>query len=75
MSPEKLRKLTFSELEISTVNIILVMKWGNEQTDRQTIIMKLCEVLYKNPRNISRKFEKESSSGTRYNNFGKEVRQ
>ena len=33
------------------------------------------EVLYKNPRNVTRKFEKESSSGTRYNNFGKEVRQ
>ena len=42
-----------------TVNIISVMKWGNEQTDRQTINMKLFEVLYKNPRNVSRKFEKK----------------
>ena len=41
MSPEKFRKLAYSELEISTVNIISVMKWGNEQTDRQTINMKL----------------------------------
>ena len=75
MSPEKFRKLAYSELEISTVNIISVMKWGNEQTDRQTINMKLFEVLYKNPRNVSRKFEKDSSSGTRYKNFSKEVRQ
>ena len=37
MSPEKFRKLAYTELEISTVNIILVMKWGNEQTDRHTI--------------------------------------
>ena len=51
------------------------MKLGNEHTDRQTIIMKLCEVLYKNPRNVTRKFEKDSSSGTRYKNFSKEVRQ
>ena len=34
------------------------MKWGNEQTDRQTRNMKLFEVLYKNPR-IPRKFEKK----------------
>ena len=34
MSPEKFRKLAFSELEISTVNIISVMMWGNEQTVR-----------------------------------------
>ena len=51
------------------------MKWGNEQTDRQTINMKLCEVLYKNPRNVTRKFEKDSSSGTTCKNFSKEVRQ
>ena len=35
MSPENLRKLAHPELEISTVNIISVRKWGNEQTDRQ----------------------------------------
>ena len=60
MSPENLRKLAHSELEISTVDIS-VMKWGNEQTDRQTINMKLCEVLYKNPRNVSKKFRKNFS--------------
>ena len=75
MSLEKFKKLAYSELEISTVNIISVMKWGNEQTDRQTINMKLCEVLYKNPRNVTRKFEKDSSSRTGYHNFSKEVRQ
>ena len=51
------------------------MKWGNEQMYRQTRNMKLFEVLYTSPRNVSRKFEKERSSGTRYNNFSKEVRQ
>ena len=51
------------------------MKWGNEQSDRQTRNMKLFEVLYKNSRNVTRKFDKDSSSGTRYNNFSKEVRQ
>ena len=65
MSPENLRKLAHPELEISTVNIISSMIWGNEQTDRQTMNMKLCEVLYKNPGNITRKFEKDNSSGTR----------
>ena len=58
-----------------TVNIISVMKWGNEQTDRQKMNMKLFEVLYENPRNISRKFEKNNSSRSRYNNCSKEVRQ
>ena len=41
MSPEKIRKLAYSELKISTVNIIAVMKWGNEQTGRKTRNMKL----------------------------------
>ena len=36
------------------------MKWDNEQTDRQTGNMKLFEELYKNPRNVSRKFGKDS---------------
>ena len=75
MSTENLRKLAHPELEISTVNIISLMKLGNEHTDRQTINMKLCEVLYKNPRNVTRKFEKDSSSGTTCKNFSKEVRQ
>ena len=60
MSPEKFRKLAYSELDISTVNIISVMNWGNEQTDRQTRNMKLFKVLYKNPRSVSRKFEKNN---------------
>ena len=75
MSPEKFRKLAYSELEISTNNIISVMKLGNEQTDRQTRNMILFEVLYKNPRSVHRKFEKDSSSGTGYHNFSNEVRQ
>ena len=51
------------------------MKWGNEESDRQTRNMELFEVFYKNPRNVSRKFEKDSSSRTVYHNFSKEVRQ
>ena len=61
MSPEIVRKLAYSKLEISTVNMISVMKWGNEQTDRQTRNVKLFEVLYKNLRNVSRTFGKNSS--------------
>ena len=75
MSPEKFRKLASSELEISTVNIISAMKWSNEHTDRQTRNIELFEVLYTSPRNVSRKFEKDSSSRTGYPNFSKEVRQ
>ena len=41
MSPENLRKLAHPELEISTVNIISVRKWGNEHTDRHTRKLKL----------------------------------
>ena len=66
MSPEKLKKLAYTELEISTVNIISVMKWGNEQIDRQTRNMKLFEVLYTSPRNVSRNFKKDISSRTEY---------
>ena len=40
-SPEKLIKLAYSELDISTVKIISVRKWGNEQTDRHTRNVKL----------------------------------
>ena len=75
MSPENLRKLAHSKLEISTVNIISEMKWGNEQTDTHTRNLKLFEVLYKSPINDSRKFEKDSSTRTGYQNFSKEVRQ
>ena len=49
------------------------MTWGNEQTDTQTRNMKLFELLYKNPGNVSRKFEKDSSSRTGYHNFSKEM--
>ena len=41
ISPAKFRKPAYSELEIFTVNIISVMKWGNEKTDRKTRNMKL----------------------------------
>ena len=64
MSPENLEKISHLELNISKDNLTSVRKWGNEQTDRQTINMKLFELLYKNPRNVSRKFEKDSSSRT-----------
>ena len=43
MSPENLRKIAHPELEISNVNWVLVMKEGNEQTDRHTRNMKLLE--------------------------------
>ena len=42
MCPENLRKLAHPELETSTVNIMSVRKWGNEQTDRHTRNLKLC---------------------------------
>ena len=41
LSPKKLIKIAHPELEISTVNLISVSKWGNEQTDRHTGNMKL----------------------------------
>ena len=46
----------------------------NGLTDRQEI-WNYFDVLYKNPRNVSRKFEKDSSSRTGYHDFKKEVRQ
>ena len=69
MSPEKSRRLAYSELEISTVNLISVRKWVNEQTDRHTRNLKLFEVLYTNPRIVSRKFRKDISSRTEYIQF------
>ena len=74
MYPENLKKIAHLQREISKDNLTSVMKWGNEQTDRQTIKENYFEVLYKNPRNVSRKFEKDSSSRTGYNNFSKKVR-
>ena len=42
MSPENLKKLAPSELEIATVNLVSVRKGGNEQTDRNTKNPKYC---------------------------------
>jgi len=41
-----------------------VSKWGNEQTDRHRGNLKLFELVHKHPSNVSRKFEKDSSSRT-----------
>ena len=41
MSQENMWKIGHPELDISTVEIISVMKWGNEQTDRNTLNLKL----------------------------------
>ena len=41
MSPENLRKVAHPEPDISTVKIISVRKWGNEQTDRHTRNLRL----------------------------------
>ena len=41
MSQENMWKIGHPELDISTVEIISVMKWGNEQTDRNTQNLKL----------------------------------
>ena len=64
MSAENLKKISHLELEIFKTNLVSVSKWGNKRTDRHKRNMKLFEVLYKNPRNVSRKFEKDSSSRT-----------
>ena len=44
-------------------------QWTDWQTDNKY------EIILKYPRNVYRKFEKDSSSRTGYNNFSKEVRQ
>jgi len=75
VSPEKLRKLAYSELDISTVKIIPVRKWGNEQTDRHARNLGLFELVYKNHRYFCKQFEKDSSSRTGLHNFSKELRQ
>ena len=41
ISPENLKKIAHLQLEISKDNLISVRKWGNEQTDRHTINLKL----------------------------------
>ena len=46
----------------------------NRPTDIQEIRNNL-EVVYKNPKNVTRKFKKDSSSGATYKNVSKEMRQ
>ena len=41
MCQENMWKIGHPELYISTVEIISVIKWGNEQTDRNTQNLKL----------------------------------
>ena len=41
MSQENMWNIGHQELDISIVEIISVMKWGNEQTDRNTQNLKL----------------------------------
>ena len=41
MSQENIWEIGHPELDISTVEIISVMKWGNEQTERNTQNLKL----------------------------------
>ena len=41
MSQENMWKIGHPELDISTVEIISVIKWGNEQTDRNTQNLRL----------------------------------
>ena len=44
MSQENMWKIGHPELDISTVEIISVMKLGNEQTDRHTRNLRLFEI-------------------------------
>ena len=53
-----------SKTGVITDNPFSARKWGNEQTDRHAIYMKVFEIRYKPPQNISRKFEKDSSART-----------
>ena len=55
MSPENLEKISHPELDISKDNLISVRNWGNEQTDRHTRNPKFLELMYRHPRNVSRK--------------------
>ena len=64
MSQENMWKIGHPELDISTVEIISVGMWGNEHTVRNTWNLKYLELVYKHPRNVSRKFEKYISSRT-----------
>ena len=64
MYPENLRKIAHPDVDISNVNLILVRKKVNEQTNRHTRNLKLFGTNLQHPRNISRKFKKNSSSRT-----------
>ena len=65
MSQENMWKIGHPELYVSTVEIISVIKWGNEQTDRHTEIWNYLELMYKHPRNVSKMFQKDISSRTK----------
>ena len=58
MSPENLRKIAHSELEISTINILSVR---NRLTDIQEIL-NYSELVNKHLRNVSKRFQKDISS-------------
>ena len=51
-------------MEISKDKLILVMKLGNDQTDRHTRNPNFLELMYRHPRNVSKKFQKDISSRT-----------
>ena len=56
--------LAHQELEISTVNIISLRKWGNEKTDRHPRNLKLFWTSAETSQECLLKFEKDSSSRT-----------
>ena len=66
MCPENLSVVIHPELEISKGNRVSVSQWINEQTYRHTKNLRFEKLLYKHLQNISRKFEKDSSSRTGY---------
>ena len=45
MSPENLRKIAHTELEISNVSLIRMWNRGNDHTDRHTKNLKLSETI------------------------------
>ena len=63
MSPGNLRKVAHPDLVIY-INIILIGKSGNEKTEGHTRNRKVYGGSVKHLKNFSRRFEKESSSGT-----------
>ena len=54
--------ISHQELEIYKDNLILVLKWGNDQTDRHTRNAKVLELMYRHPSNVSGKFRKLAHS-------------